>query len=528
MKLLRKIPQALGFLLFWALLSGLPVLSQTECGVVDAISYPINPDTFVLAQDYAVPSQRHQGRYHTGEDWYAGRDMTAGQPVRAAARGRVTYSYGLGWGRDGGVVIIQHFLPDGTIFYTQYGHLQDNDAYPLPSRLSCVEQGAIIGSIASARPAPHLHFEVRVLDGSSPGPGYTRTTPYDAGYRDPNKVLRNLQAHLHISYRWHIAFSGDSPAHDRAPIAPPLLLADTSLLYLNSDGTILRRATGDGRVLWRARLETPAVAITGFQGAPLLTYADGTMQEVAVVSGALGDRWQVDARLTDAPIVRGTDLIFPADDDTLVAIGENRRDILWQADDVPPIVRAHVLDTGAIALMTTTDELILLDSTGQRLERTSLRATASFATGDDGALLALTRGGLWRVGYDGTWSLVQDVQSDRTRALLQGSDERLLIYDGTRLQALNRDGRLLWDSRLPALAGQIEMAQYGNIVILLSNQGQLYLVNDSGGFCNQVTFYGSPQARQWHDLGADGILRIAVADQILALDWNTLTRPCNV
>ncbi|MDP0995321.1 peptidoglycan DD-metalloendopeptidase family protein, partial [Klebsiella pneumoniae] len=89
------------------------------------------------------------------EDWYGGPDYVTGSPVRAAARGRVTYSYPLGWGRDGGVVILQHTFPDGTTAYSQYGHIIESDTVKCPRRQDCVSAGDIIGVIADARPAPH-------------------------------------------------------------------------------------------------------------------------------------------------------------------------------------------------------------------------------------------------------------------------------------------------------------------------------------------------------------------------------------
>ena len=58
--------------------------AQGECGIVDNITYPVD-SSFVLTQQYAIPSPRHQGRFHTGEDWYGGDRLTEGQPVRPPA-----------------------------------------------------------------------------------------------------------------------------------------------------------------------------------------------------------------------------------------------------------------------------------------------------------------------------------------------------------------------------------------------------------------------------------------------------------
>src|SRR5688572_25737650 len=96
------------FFLLCIFLFAVPSAAQADCGIVDELSFPVNTTAYTLAQDFAVASSRHQGMYHTGEDWYGGRGTSFGQPVSAIAKGRVTYSYATGWGRDAGVVIIEH------------------------------------------------------------------------------------------------------------------------------------------------------------------------------------------------------------------------------------------------------------------------------------------------------------------------------------------------------------------------------------------------------------------------------------
>jgi hypothetical protein len=48
----------------------------------------------------------------------------------------------------------------------------------------------------------------------------------------------------------------------------------------------------------------------------------------------------------------------------------------------------------------------------------------------------------------------------------------------------------------------------------------------SGGLCNATQIYGDERAREWHSLGADGVLRIAIGDQILGLDWQRFLSGC--
>ncbi|MCA9905479.1 MAG: hypothetical protein KC547_16600, partial [Anaerolineae bacterium] len=58
------------------------VVAQPQCGYVDSVGFPVDVDAFQLMQDFATPSYRHRGWYHTAEDWFGGRGMSLGQPVR--------------------------------------------------------------------------------------------------------------------------------------------------------------------------------------------------------------------------------------------------------------------------------------------------------------------------------------------------------------------------------------------------------------------------------------------------------------
>ena len=84
----------------------IPIQAQ-QCAVADRLSYPVDTAVFQLVQDFEAASPRHQGRYHTGEDWYAGRaeNYGLGLPVAAAANGRVTFSSPQGWSTSGSSAI---------------------------------------------------------------------------------------------------------------------------------------------------------------------------------------------------------------------------------------------------------------------------------------------------------------------------------------------------------------------------------------------------------------------------------------
>ena len=519
----------------WLLVSVLlcvGIISAQDCGVVDNIAFPVNPDSFELAQDYAVASPRHQGRYHTGEDWYGGRDMTYGQPVRAAARGRVTYSFANGWGRDKGVVIIEHTLPDDTVFYTQYGHMEEVGTYTFPQRLSCVEQGTVIGAIGDVRPAPHLHFEVRVSGGDNPGAGYSRDIPFDEGYRNPSKYIQNLQGWLNQAHRWHITIGTDNVINEQG-IAPPLILNDNSLLYLDGAGTTVRRATNDGRVLWRVRLENPAVAVLAWQGASTVIFADGTMQSINVETGTLGDAWRVpDVSFTNAPLNTADNLIFPVANNTLVALSNDRRSVLWRTDNIPSIAKTQFLPDGSFGLLTEDDEIILIDPNGAVVHRSQLQQGAGLAQSPTGTLLVYSLGGLWEVNFLGEWSLyITDApEGGESAALALSADgTRLYTFDGQSLRAYRTDDKVqVWNAGTPAVSGHVNISLFDEIILLTSSMGDVRVFTNNGSFCNLLDVWGTPTARQWLNLGADNVLRLTVADQLLGLDWVGLTRACRI
>lgn len=505
--------------------------AQNDCGVVDNITYPIDTATWDLAQDFAVASPRHQGRFHTGEDWYAGRNVTQGQPVRAAAKGRVVYSFVRGWGRDGGVVIIEHTMPDGEIVYTQYGHITENETVTFPPRLSCVQQGEALGVVADARPAPHLHFEVRVANPDTPGPGYTRPEPYDEGFRDPGKFIANNRAWLNLAHQWHISTGTESPIDETGPRTPPLVLSDNSLLYLDGAGTTLRRATSDGRVLWRLRLEKPAVYLEGFQGAPLLVFADGTHQYVVnIETGGLGEAsWQLDADLLSAPVALGELLLYPAANDTLVAVDGTRREIAWRVQGVRPYVRVHVATDGLntmLGWLTADNELLTLSSSGELLDRAQLQASPALATAPDGTLLVYSLGGLWQVNRAGDWSLFhEDLRAQNESSAILQVAELLFLFDGVQMQAYS-GGNLLWSATPPPVSGRARLTLQDELLLLTTNHGDIILMGQSGTICNFTEVYGSDAARQWVTLGTDGTLRLAIADQILGLEWGRFAATC--
>jgi murein DD-endopeptidase MepM/ murein hydrolase activator NlpD len=494
--------------------------AQNQCAIADAVTFPVDTSVFRLVQDFGAPSPRHQGRYHTGEDWYGGRDASLGQPVRAIANGRVTYSSPGGWGRDKGVVIIEHTFPDGTIAYSQYGHMEANAAANFPPQYACVSIGEVIGAVGNVRPAPHVHFEIRESDGSSPGPGYDWVNPESDGFRRPSKFVFNWQTWLQPAYGWRLDLADES-----GPAAPPLRLDDASLIYL--DAGRLGRVTPDGRSLWRINLEKPAAGVTALDGEIVLVYGDGTMQLINL-DGSLGERWETGVYLDGSPMNAGEMVLFHAPNDVLIAFGTDLQAPLWRLEEVPPIVRAQAAGQ-VIGLITESDELLTISYSGQLLDRAQLRDLGSMATLPDGTLMAYTLGGLWTINNEGVWAAVMENApfSSRAGSMAVGTDGGLYLFDGRGLRAYDANQNARWLADLPGVTGISELREYGEALLLTSNHGNIIAVQKStGAVCGLAQIYGNNRSGLWHHLGDDGTLRIFIADQILGLDWQEFLGGC--
>jgi murein DD-endopeptidase MepM/ murein hydrolase activator NlpD len=506
------------FLLFFLCVLGVSVVQyisaqDTQCGTVDAIDFPIDASSYQIVQAFGAPSPRHDGRYHTGDDWFGGA-AAFGQPVYAIARGRVTYSSPNTWGRDGGVVIIEHIMPDGTIAYSMYGHMVERGDIAFPARFACVQMGDIIGAIGDIRPAPHLHLEIRTSGADIPGVGYEWEDPRTLDYRDPYSFITDWQTFLGEASLWHVEFAD-------TPLTPPLVLDDHSLLTLN--GVFLRRVLPDGRILWRNSLASPAVAIVGFDGAPLLIYADGTMQRVDY-EGNYGESWRVDAQFDSPPIDNGESYIFHTSDNTLVAIDRRWRDVLWRLEDVPAFSRSFA--SGAlITLLTENHTLLTISSAGQLVNTSTLREPAGFATSASG-LWAYTRGGLWNISSDGTWALVlPNVMTGTASRALTADNRALYLFDGTTLSAYD-DEQVLWQASFTGVSGETSLSLINSRLLLLSTNGNIALfAADNGALCGSLRISGSEDSSLlWHNLGQDGVLRLMMGRRVLGIDWIEFNR----
>lgn len=500
-------------LLFVVLLFAAPASAQVQCGVVRTLDFPVDRSRFTLMQDYAAQSYRHQGRYHTGEDW-AG---APGEYVRAIADGRVTFSSANGWGRDGGVIILEHNFPDGSVAYSMYGHISDQTGVQFPAPFSCVRQGDVLAAVGDARPAPHVHVEIRTDDPSIPGAGYTWNFPADEGLRRPSKFILNWQTWLSDAYRWRLDL-----ADETGIAAPPVALADNGLLALDSNRVI--RVSDDGRLLWRINLDRRAVGLIPFADTALIAYADGRVQRVNADS-TLGEAWETGIALAGAPLILPDRLIVPTPTG-IAALDSGARSVLWQHDAIGAVAR-WIAGGDQIGVMTADGTMITLREDGTILDQARLREPGSLAF--SGGLIAFTRGGAWRIDGAGAWSPLLNTSpagGAESAAALDASG-RLFLWDGETLYAYNAERFGLWQAPLPGVDGIADLTITDRAVLLTTSRGDVIAVQpESGGVCNRLRVYGDAFTRLWHSVGADGILRVHAADQIIGLDWEAFLLGC--
>ncbi len=488
--------------------------AQPQCGYVERVDFPVDPAVFTIMQDYAVPSYRHRGWFHTGEDWFGGRGSTYGQAVRAIAAGRVTLASPIVWGRDGGVVIIEHTFADGSVFYSQYGHLIEADGATMPAAYTCVRAGDVIGAIGEARPAPHLHFEIRVRNRDLPGPGYTERDPLDEGYLRPTKMLLNWQAGLHPAMRWQTSVSDEG-----GPPTPPAVLSDHSLIVIDSGRLV--RLTPDGRRLWRAIPERRPAAVISDGVETTIFYADGRLQRLGL-DGALGESWDAGLTAADDAIPLGDLVLVSEGERGWAALAADLLSVRWRIADLPP-PRDWAAQGGEIALTTSAGELVRLSADGRVIERLAVSPGAGVAPLGLGGLVVYSGGAVWRTGSAAGALLASGSGS----AITAAADGRLYIFDAGVLTQLDGAQQIVWQVALPGVAGRARLTLHDSVLALATNEGHILALRASdGAICGQVRLYGHERADVWAQLGGDGLLRVAVADQIAALHWGTLLGPC--
>lgn len=292
--------------------------TSPPCGFVDGLQFPVESvESATIAEGYDDFNlfRNRFGGYHVGLDigFYQ-----QGAPVFAAARGQVTYADPAGWDTEGGVIILEHYFPDGNRLFSVYGHVEESDTIRLPQAGDCVGAGDVIGAVGNPdSSAPHMHFEIRNFLANDGGPGYTDGNPLAAGWFHP----------LDFMYLWELrllpAFVSTT-TFQLVPMLPPVSLDDGTYAVANEN--LIAVYAPDGRFLWRIIMDEAVNGLVGLPGARFVARSNSG-QMVNVSGGRYNTAWQMDT--ATGPLVTLGEMIITLTDVGGLQAYNPQGEMLW-------------------------------------------------------------------------------------------------------------------------------------------------------------------------------------------------------
>ncbi|NWG17171.1 MAG: peptidoglycan DD-metalloendopeptidase family protein [Chloroflexi bacterium] len=375
--------------IFAALLTAVvPAQAQpttAPCGVVDAIDFPID-DLVKGYDDFSLYRPRFGGN-HTGVDIAFDR---WGDPVRAAARGRVTYSDIAGWDSEKGVVIVEHTFPDGSIAYSLYGHMEQTDEIFFPSVGSCVERGQIVGAVGwPSRGRPHLHYEIRDFLPDDGGPGYITGNPLAEGWYNPLDFTALWRARLTPAFVGYATF-------ELVPSVPPVHMDGGQ--YVIASSSFIIGVTAPDYTLWRVETDGVVNGLVALPGGRVAAHTRNG-QVMVLENGRYAAIWTVHG--PDAPLLAlGERLVFATDGGGLAAFDATGNTLWTLAGIESDSFTQFETDGQNIAYGVRAGGGItwrLVDTDGQVQAEHRLGSSAVMAPVGDGSWLALDGAALQRL-----------------------------------------------------------------------------------------------------------------------------------
>ena len=526
----RVFPIALAFSLTLASVSAqdAQTFPQAPCGVVDSIDYPIDiSDTLGEGyDDFALLRPRFGGN-HVGID--IGFDRW-GEPVRAAARGRVTYSNIFGWDTEKGVVIIEHIFPTGERYYTVYGHMEQGDQIFFPGVGTCVERGEIVGLIGwPSRGLPHLHYEIRNFLPTDGGPGYVQGNPLDQGWFHPLDFTELWRVRLSPGYISALTF-------DAIPSLPPIMLENGGSVI--ASGVTLNGFAADDTPLWRVSADSLITGIASLPGDRVVARSRSG-QTMTLQGGRYVAVWNVPG--PEAPLaVLGETIIIVTEGMGLAGYSPHG-EALWSIPGMTETASADASLPLRIAMLETNGTQVgfaVRDSGGVRWQLYDAQGRLSFETtfstptpvivpAHNGGWLALDGGTLYRI-HNGERTALASIAPIAGRTARMAADiiGNAYIYLGdsdATLLSIGPMGEIRWRSTYPypvtSLAPLIDVGA-GCLLYSLDADGVLNVFNAlTGELVTQSGLYpggvqnGSPRARL---LSVDSNERVLVGGGFLS------------
>jgi outer membrane protein assembly factor BamB len=454
--------------------------ADLDCGVVERFDYPI--DGVSLVHDDFGMYRAGFGGYHSGVDMAFER---LGEPVRAAARGRVTFSDPEGWDTEKGVVVIEHTMPDRSVVFSLYGHMESREPYVFPRVGQCVLRGDIIGVIGNPRnSAPHLHYEIRRMRASTGGPGYWNTDPLEGGWLHPIEFTEQWRLRLSPAFRAIVTASS-------LPAAPPIWMADGNAIYATRFQLEARRlatnSTAHTTPLWTLRVEGLRGIALLPDGRILSATADGQM--FIVENGRFVGAWRADRVLQTPPLRVGDAIAFLDAHNRAVAYTADGR-ALWQSEPLGQRVERYAV-SGALLAAAVQDEngyeLLVLNSAGQLLYAARAPSPIAPSAVQGGGFLIAVGSQVSLLSPEAVLTPLLDTGVALGRAAQVAADGlgNLYVYPGygSQVYAYAAGGGLRWTIRLPALPTQAPLLAVGDgcLLYVLTADGALLAYRTADG-----------------------------------------------
>ena len=509
----------------------IPTRAQSApCGVVDAIDYPIDiSDTLENRYDDFGLHRPRFGGNHTGIDLAFNRH---GDPIHAAARGVVTYSDPLGWDTEKGVVIVEHTMPDGSIAYSLYGHMEQTDTIHFPPVGRCVELGDVVGVEGwPSRGLPHLHFEIRNFLPDDGGPGYVSDNPLLEGWYNPLDFIDTWRIRLQPGYV-------ESVSYTDVPSLPPVLMNDGVTVIANTN--VIAAFSRQGTRLWQVTTNGVITGIIGLSDNRVAAHTrDG--QALTLRDGRFLGVWDVTG--PDAPLVSLGDALVVVTDGGGLAAFTPTGDPLWTVAAEGSIIGVVDFSSNGqqVALALRVPGGVrwrLVDADGTVAYTTTFEHTPLIAPIMSGGWLALDGSALYHVSSDGDQRQIAVIEpapgrAGRLTADLVGNAYVYLADTNSTLLSVSAIGQPRWRVRYPAAASALApllRTDDGCLLYALDDDGAFNVFNAlDGSLLNQKQFYaggirnGSPRARLLQPLDAKHLLVSAGFLSAVVLDTDAIS-----
>jgi outer membrane protein assembly factor BamB len=390
----------------------------------------------------------------------------------------VTYADPNGWGRDKGVIIVQHTFPDGRTILSFYGHLDPPSVTVQIGQ--CLERGEKLGEIGDPRTPPHLHFEIRTHMPEETGTGYWFEDPVIAGWLPPSQTIWESRMAAWPGVLWIRSATNQS-------VRGIGIIDDNSYIVIEDDQFVaIDLRSGDRQwqvpgddMIYETLADPPLrMLYTANLVGEIDAYVLPAETQVGSVTGGESSgvpSWSLDLEGLGFPTLMslpGGGMLV-ARDGMLVAISAEGK-VLWEAADIPR-PDDWILSEKELVFSTIggTNSLFTVDSIGLtpwQFER--------------GGQLARWEDRLWLYGPEGVYKLDASTASVdlvyRLPRALYGWGDIVALKDGgaivahrdrqdRRLIAFEPNGDIRWQrSYQGSVEGTVEMILVGETVFLVA------------------------------------------------------------